>query len=103
VEKENGVKIYRVGECDWVFAEDEIQAKAVMVEMVGPEHVNEIIEDDPIEEMSQKDFDKGKVYWDADGDIDRAVENKNLISYKEGLAKEMEDGSKSGHFITTEW
>ena len=98
----NGVKIYQVGDCDQVFAPNEKDAKEFMVGMIDEKTVNEMIEFNPIKELSQKEFDNGKMYWDDDGDMDRAFKRKNKISFKSALLKSMVDGSKSGHFSTTE-
>lgn len=99
----NGVKIYRIGEGDWVYAPNEAEALEVMNDMIGKEDVAEMLIDDPIEELTQEQFDKGEIYWDDDGDIDKAVANNHRIPYKEALEKCLADGSTSGHFMTTEW
>ena len=81
MEEINGVKIYQVGDCDQVFALNEKDAKEFMVGMIDEETVNEMIEFNPIKELSQKEFDNGKMYWDDDGDMDRAFKRKNQISF----------------------
>lgn len=99
----NNAKIYKIGDCDWVYASDEQAALDVMYEMIGKEDTQELIEFTPVEELTDEEFNNGEIYWDDNGYIDKAIMDGNLISYQEALLRSMKDGSMSGHFMTTEY
>ena len=103
----NGVKVYEVGEQDCFFAptKEEVikQANKMFGEgFVGP---NGDIELDEVVEYSDEQFEKGNII--EFGDDGEPLKDKNdeyiKITLLQHLTELTNDGSKSGHFSTTEW
>jgi len=97
----NGVKVFKTGDVDCMYAENSDKAQHEFEEMIGVETAADVLENDPCIEMSQKDFDSGQLHYDVSGKLEGP--DSPLISYKEALLDLTKNGSKSGHFSTSEY
>ena len=95
-----GVKVWKIGECDWVYAPTEKEAIEVMNKMCGEDDVKEIIEFGGIHELTQKEFDEGKINMSETGTVDCI--DPELIPYRKCLDKDLKEGPVASHFATTE-
>jgi len=103
----NGVKVFEVGECDCYFAPTKDEAIAEANRMCGEGFVGpngDILLEEVIEYTDER-FEKGTIIeFGDDGnplkdDKDEFVKVTNL----QHLQSLIKDGSKVGHFSTTEW
>lgn len=97
----NGVRIYKMGDVDCIFAPDEDQAFGEFSQLVGIETAIEIAEEDNITEYTDEEFKNGKVHYDLVGDKDEY--DAPLIPHREALADLTKDGRTVGHYSTSEW
>jgi len=105
METYRGVKIFKVGDSDWVYAPNEVEAKEVMVQISGKEYVEEITEDDPIAPISQSDFDNGTIHYFKETPVGTYDDHDApLVPFKECLDHILDTIPRSsGHFMTTEF
>lgn len=95
----NQTKVFRCGGCDWIYAPTESEAYDFFCNLIGKSDADEILSCDPIEEISDEDFNNGTMIWD----IDLPFNESNKISFQEALLRNTESGKLVGHFMTTEY
>lgn len=95
-----GIKIFKMGDTDWVYAPDEASARKVMVEMIGEEDVKEYV-DGEIKELTDQEFKDGWMYFDESGQLGRHESNKT--PYIECLDYFLGGDPVSGHFCSSEF
>lgn len=100
MEAVNGVKIYQIGDDDWVYASNKEEALEVMLQLVDLPTVKEM-SDCYFQEITDSAFNTGKMHYDVNGQLD--IIDSPILSFKEVLLDTMKDGSTSGHFMTTEY
>jgi len=103
----NGVKVFNVGDCDCFYAPTKEEAIEEANRMCGPNYVGDD-GDIPLEDVSEytdEQFEKGLIIdFGDDGDPLQNEKGKYVkITCQQHLEKLTADGSKVGHYSTSEW